>query len=211
MRLVLPSLALFAACTSPLADAPDPPPASVRARLAEDGARLLMSAPDSAGTVMVQRKITNGWETGLADLAVEFGELAISADDAGDVSIEALSIALEPIEIPASVFNREAQLSHVRATLARPARVTTTWADDDTARLSATLDLAFAWSLTVEGNTSGLGAPDLPPLALAIEVTGDGTVVRASIRAGANGELWSWAGLIRLQDIALVLAAETTR
>jgi hypothetical protein len=172
--------------------------------------RLILSAEDSAGTITVQRKISGGWETGLADLSVDFGEVAASADPiTGEVTIEKLSIALEPIEIPASVFNREASLSHVRAELERPAVVKTTWIDDNTAHLTATLDLAFAWSLTVEGNTSGLGAPDLPPLALEIDVTGNGAVVHAEVHAGAGGELWSWAGLLKLEDLVLTLAAET--
>jgi hypothetical protein len=204
-------LVCFAACSTDVVESSAPPPASVRARLVEDTmTRLILSAEDSAGTITVQRKISGGWETGLADLAVDFGEVVASADPVtGEVTIEKLSIALEPIEIPASVFNREASLSHVRAELETPAIVKTTWTDDNTAHLTAMLDLAFSWSLTVEGNTSGLGAPDLPPLALEIEVTGNGSVVRAHVDAGAGGELWSWAGLLKLEDLALTLAAQT--
>lgn len=172
--------------------------------------RLILSADDSAGTITVQRKVSGGWDTGLADLSIDFGEVGASADPVtGEVTIEKLSIALDPIEIPASVFNREASLSHVRAELERPALVTTTWLDDNTAHLTATLDLAFAWSLTVEGNTSGLGAPDLPPLTIEVDVTGNGATVHADVRAGAGGELWSWAGLLKLSDLALTLAATT--
>jgi len=203
-------LVVLAACNTETADSPESQPASVRERLATSEARLLLSAPNSAGTITIQRKVAGGWETGLADLKIDQGEVVATADDAtGDITIQKLSLVLEPIEIPASVFNREASLSHVRAELTKPAVVTTTWTDDNTAHLTTTLDLEFAWSLTVEGNTSGLGAPDLPPLTVSIDVTGDGSSVHADVDAGAGGELWSWAGLIKLEDLALTLSAET--
>lgn len=211
MRASALLLVSFAACNSEMADSPESAPASVHERLVESETRLLLSPSDSAGAITVERKVAGGgWEAGLADLKVDQGEVVATADPtSGDITIEKLSIALEPIEIPKSVFNREASLSHVRAELAAPSLVKTTWLDANTAHLTATLDLDFSWSLTVEGNTSGLGAPDLPPLTLEIDVTGDGEVVHADVHAGAGGELWSWAGLLKLSDLSLTLAAET--
>ena len=37
-----------------------------------------------------------------------------------------------------------------------PVVATTAWADEDSAHLSASLDLSFSWALTVEGNTAEL-------------------------------------------------------
>ena len=211
MRSASLLLVVLSACNTEIVDPPASGPASVRERLVETATRLMISDADSAGTITVQRKLAGGeWETGLVNLSIDQGEVVASADpESGGITIEKFSLALDPIEIPRSVFNREASLSHVRAELNRPALVTTTWSDDNTAHLTTTLELAFSWSLTVEGNTSGLGAPELPPLTLSIDVSGDGSIVHADIDAGAGGELWSWAGLLKLQDLSLVLAAET--
>lgn len=211
MRARILLLLALSACNTQLVDSPDSGPASVRERLSEAPTRLLWNADESAGTITVERRLGGGtWETGLVDLRIAHGEIVTSADPAtGDITIEKLSFALEDIAIPASVFNREASLSHVRAQLTAPSLATTTWTSEDAAHLRASLDLSFTWALTVEGTTAELGAPDLPPVAIAIDVTGDGSYVRADVDAGASGELWSWAGLIKLQDLNLVLRGET--
>lgn len=194
-----------------MVDSAEPPPESVRERLMTDPPRLLWNAGESAGSITVQRRLGGGaWEAGLADLAIDQGEIVTSADpDTGEVTIEKLSFTLEDIEIPATVFNRQASLSNVRAELAAPAVVTTAWANDNDVQLTAALDLSFSWALTVEGNTAELGAPDLPPVTLGIHVTGDGSYVHADVDAGAAGELWSWAGLVKLENLNLVLSGET--
>jgi hypothetical protein len=194
-----------------MVDAPERPPASVRERLVEQPTRLMISTAESAGTITAERRVSGStWETGLVDLQIDQGEVVASADAAtGNVTIESLSFTLKPIAIPETVFNRAAQLSNVRGVLKAPARVMTAWADDDSAHLGASLDLAFSWALTVDSNTIDLGEPDLPPVSIDIELTGDGSFVHADVKAGAAGELWSWAGLIKLEDLHLVLAAET--
>jgi len=210
MRSGILLLLVLSACNAQIVDSSDSP-ASVRERLTEQPTRLLWTAAESAGSITVMRRLGGGtWETGLADLKIDQGEVVASADPAtGTVTIEKLSVVLEDIAIPPSVFNREASLSHVRAELTAPALVTTTWIDDDEAELSTSLDLAFSWALTVEGNTAELGSPDLPPVSLRFHVTGDGSFVHVDVDAGAAGELWSWAGLVKLQDLNLVLRGET--
>ncbi len=164
----------------------------------------------AAASIAFARVSGSTWESGLVDLQIDSGEVIASADKAtGNVTLETLSFTLKPIEIPPSVFNRAAQLSRVRGVLKAPVAVTTTWVDDDTAHLSASLDLGFSWALTVDGNTIDLGEPDLPPVSVEVDVTGDGSFVHADVKAGAAGELWSWAGLIKLEDLHLVLGAET--
>lgn len=203
-------LVVLSACNTQIVDSPEPP-ASVRERLTETETRLLWTPGESAGTITVMRRLGGGeWETGLVDLKIDHGEVVATADaETGDVTLAKLAFTLQDIDIPPSVFNREASLSKVRGELATPALVTTTWIDDDQVHLSASLDLTFSWALTVEGNTAELGAPDLPPVQLEVDVTGDGSVVHADVTAGANGELWSWAGLVKLQDLNLVLSART--
>jgi hypothetical protein len=204
-------LVLLCACNGEPNEAPANAPSSVRERLVEANTRLMISTADSAGTITAQRRVAGStWEAGLVDLQVDQGEVVASAAaDTGNVTIENLSFTLKPIEIPETVFNRKAQLSNVRGVLKAPVAVTTTWSDDDTAHLSASLDLAFSWSLTVDSNTIDLGEPNLPPVTIEIDVTGDGSFVHADVKAGAAGELWSWAGLIKLEDLHLVLGAET--
>ena len=203
-------LVVLVGCNTQTVDSASSPPGSVRERMTASSTRMLISAPDSAGTITVQRRVANGqYETGLVDLKIDQGEVVAFADSAGAVTIDKLSVTLKPIEIPASVFNREAQLTKVRAELMAPVVATTAWADADSAHLSASLDLAFSWALTVEGNTAELGAPDLPPVHVEVDVSGDGPTVHADVDAGASGELWSWAGLIKLEDLNLVLSAET--
>jgi hypothetical protein len=172
---------------------------------------MLWNTGESAGTITVQRRLGGGaWEAGLVDLKINQGEVVASADPAtGEITIERLAFQLEDIAIPASVFNREASLSKVRAQLTAPAVVATTWSSDDAAHLTASLDLAFSWALTVNGSTAELGAPDLPPVQLQIDVTGNGARVHVDVDAGAAGELWSWAGLVKLEDLHLVLSGAT--
>ena len=170
----------------------------------------MLSTADSAGTITAERRIAGDtWETGLVDLRIDQGEVVASADDAGTITIEKLSFNLAPIAIPASVFNREAALTDVRVELVEPVVTTTTWTDDDQAQLRATLDLELSWALTIGGSTSHLGSPDLPPVTVEVDVVGDGSFVHADVRAVAAGELWSWANLIKLHDLNLVLAADT--
>ncbi|MBA3818056.1 MAG: hypothetical protein H0X17_04145 [Deltaproteobacteria bacterium] len=210
MRAGLLLLFASAACNTQRVDPPDAAPASVHERLREGDTRLLLSPRESAGTITAQRKIAGGtWEVGLVDLVVDNGELVASADATGAITIERFSVALAPIAIPPAVFGRDASLSNVRAELEAPVVVTTSWIDDDEARATATFDLAFSWALTVEGSTAQLGAPDLPPVTVELGLTGDGTVVHAELRATATGELWSWAGLVKLGDLHLIVGADT--
>ena len=209
MRLGCVLLLVLSACNPQ--EAPSAPgPESVRARLTASDTRLMFSAADSAGTVTAQRRVAGETcETGLVDLVLDQGEVVASADDDGDVTIEKLSFTLAPIAIPHSVFDRDAALANVRVELVTPAVAATTWTDDDAARLSATLDLKLSWALRIDTTTSPLGSPDLPPVTVEVELGGDGSFVHADVRAIAAGELWSWANLIKLQDLNLVLAADT--
>lgn len=170
----------------------------------------MLSTDASAGTITAQRRVAGDmWETGLVDLRFDQGEVIASANADGKITIDSLSFTLHPIAIPRSVFNRDAWFSNVRAVLMSPASAETTWTDDNEARVRATLDVKLSWAITIETSTSPLGSPDLPPLTVDVDVTGDGAFIHAGVRALAAGELWSWANVIALHDLNLVLAADT--
>ena len=82
------------------------------------------------------------------------------------------------------------------------------WTSENEAHLTAMLDLTLSWELSLNGSPTRLGSPALPPIPVEIVLTGDGSHVAAEIRAHAPGELWTWAGLIRLGELELVLGAD---
>jgi hypothetical protein len=171
---------------------------------------MMFSTADSAGTITAQRRIAGDqWETGLVDLTLDQGEVVASADATGAITIEKLSFTLAPIAIPREVFDRDAAFTNVRVELAEPTVATTTWIDDDQATLRASLALELSWALRIDNSTSSLGSPELPPVSVEVELMGDGSFVHADVRAAAPGEVWSWASVLKLQDLSLVLAADT--
>lgn len=189
---------------------PDAPPASVRERLETTETRIMISAEDSAGSITAQRRIAGaGWEAGLVDLAIETGELVATADADGTVRIERLGVSLAPIDIPRAVFDKPAQLTHVRIGLAAPASLATTWTSDDDVRATASLELTMSWAITIDGSTALLGEPDLPPVPVELVLSGTGERVVAELRAHAPGEVWSWATLLKFEDLSLVLGGAT--
>lgn len=210
MRFVLVSflLSTLSACSAEVA-APSDPPASVRDRLEREATSLAVVAADSAGAITAQRRANGGWSAGLVDLRIEGGELIASADGEGAITVEQLAVALGPIDIPESVLGYGAQLTDVEVSLVAPTRLVTTWEGDDAGTAHADLDLALAWSLVNHGSTSPLGSPDLPPVPVELVVTGNGDFVHAELRVRAPGELWSWADLIKLEDLTLIVAAAT--
>jgi hypothetical protein len=203
------ALLLCSACTASVAT-PDDPPDSVRERLERDDTQLLMSPADSRGVITAGRRTSDGWQTGIVDLHVESGELVLSADSSGAITLQHFALALAPIDVPASVIGHGAQLSQVRLDVAKPVRVDASWTDDNDSHGKVELDLVLSWALVVDGSTAPLGAPNLPAVPGELVLTGDGSVVHAGLRIHAPGELWSWAGLVKLEDLELVLAARTS-
>lgn len=205
MRARLLCFLALAACASSSDGSPD----SVRAWLTSSGTDLVISTEESTGSITAQRRGAGGWVSGVVDLTVERGELVATADARGAITIEHLAIDLGPIRIPASVLGYEAELTAVHLEAARPAGVVTAWTGDDVARATAKVALELTWSLTIDGKTSPLGAPKLPPVPIELVLTGDGAAVHAEVRARAAGRFWSWADLVKLEDLSLVLAAAT--
>lgn len=180
----------------------------MRDRLATE-TPLFIAAADSGGAVSAQMRTGAGWDHGLVDLALDSGELVARITDDGAIALSALTLELRSIAIPASVLGHAAELSHPRLALAAPTELPATWRGDDTVAADAALALTLTWSLTVDGVALPLGAPALPPLPVQLQLTGTGTRVVADLRVHAAGELWSWADLIKLSDLDLVLGAGT--
>jgi len=208
MKRALSLLVVLSACSTDLGDPPTAPPASVRERL-EEPTRLLVAAAESGGSITAERKVATGWDTGLVELGIENGELIVSSDARDALTVEGLQISFKPLEIPPGVFgNTRAELTDVRIDLLNEQRVPAVWTSDNEAHLTAMLDITLSWTLSLNGSPAPLGSPKLPPVPVDIVLTGDGEQVTAEVRAHAPGELWTWAGLIKLSELQLVVGAE---
>ncbi len=208
MRHGLFLLLLGSACNTDLPAPVDHAPASVRERL-DDQTRLLVAAAGSGGSITAERHVAGAeWAGGEVDLQIENGELVVSSDAPGALTLEAMQVTFKPLQIPAGVFGgKDAQLTHVRIDLKHELRAPAQWVSDDEVHLIANLDLGLAWELTLDGNPAPLGSPKLPLVPVELVLTGDGEHVRAELRAHAPGELWSWAGLVKLSELELGLGA----
>jgi hypothetical protein len=184
-----------------------PSPTTLREHLATETS-LVVSPPASTGGITAERRTTTGWEAGFVELGVAGGDVAVLAEPSGTLLVQELALDLVPIEIPSSVIGRSARLIDVHVALVAPTRVPATWVDDDEGRATASLQLELSWALEIDGATSPIGSPRLPLIPVTLRLTG-GARVEAEIRVEAMGPLWSWADLVRLEDLTLVLAASS--
>jgi hypothetical protein len=204
MRAIAWLTVLLAACT-----ATDPAePTSMRDRLAAE-THLYVAASDSAGAVTVQHRTADGWVDRGVDLKLASGELVTRAMPGGAIALTAVELELQTIAIPATLTGHEAALTRPRLQLTAPATAAAAWTGDDSAEAEVALALRLSWSLTVDGAGIEVGAPALPPLPVKLELTGDGARIAADLRIHVAGELWSWANLVKLSDLELVLGAGT--
>jgi len=208
MTRALGLLVLLSACSTELADPPAAPPATVRQRL-EEPTRLLVTAPESGGSITAERKVEAGWQAGVVDLAIENGELIVSSTSGNTLTVDGLQVVFKPLDIPEGVFgNTRAQLSDVRIDLMAEETTPAVWTSSNEVHLTALLDITLSWKLSLGGAPAPLGSPMLPKVPVEIVLTGDGENITAEVRASAPGELWTWAGLIRLSELSLSLGAE---
>lgn len=201
----------FGCNNDPSGTAPTPPPMSLHERLSDGPTRLQVDASQSGGVVTAEHHVAGGdWTGGPADLAISNGELILSTgkSEGGDVTFDGMQVSFETIQIPPGVFGgKDAKLTNVRFDLKNPLRSPATWAGDDEVSLDANLDVALTWTLELDGDPAPLGSPKLPAVPVELVLTGDGDDVHAALHAHAPGELWSWAGLVRLSELELQLDA----
>lgn len=199
-------IVLFAVgCGDDLVGSSEDPSLTLRERLAHETS--LAVSPDSAGGVTAGRYTSDGWQAGFVDIAIESGELAVLAEPSGALLVERLELDLAPIELPPSLIH-DAALTEIHVSLAAPTRADATWIDANEGRAETRLPIELSWSLTIEDSTSPVGAPTLPPVPMQLSLYG-GDEVHAELRLVAPGELWSWADLVRLEDLQLILVAST--
>lgn len=182
-------------------------PTSVRERL-EDRTRLLVSRDASTGSITADKKNGAAWDTGTIPLPFENGEIEVSSDANNALTLESLQINFDDIPLPDSLFNgREAMLTGVRIELEDSVRASATWASDNDVALVAELPLELHWAVTIGGSATELGSPKFPKVPVGIRLVGDGAHIDASLSAFVEGELWSWAGLIKLRELELGVEA----
>jgi len=205
--LFVPSFALVACASSPPEPAATAP--NVRARLAAP-TRLLL-APGSTGSIVAKQWTQGGWQSGTLALQLADGDVTAVANSDGQLALTELRIDLAPIAIPDSVFGKPAQLQDVQLALAmQPPMASAQWSDANDATATATVQLDLSWAIFIDGAATPLGTQHLAALPLAIALGGDGSNVHATLQATAAGEVWSWAGLLELDDLSLALDASTS-
>lgn len=204
------ALVLLAAGACATSSVPEGKPAAhnVRERL-EQPTRLYIAPGTSTGEIMASRYTHDGWVSGTTALTVDTGELHAVVDNDGKLAVTGLEIGVNDITIPEDVFGKPASLTNVKVTMPYAALGTVTWQGDNDATLTLTLALDLDWDLSANGVVSPLGTQHLPPVTVMTELTGDGQHVDASLALDATGELWSWAGLFKLTELKLDLAAAT--
>lgn len=207
LLLVLAFLSISAACTDNPRDAASPE-LTLRDRLEADDTRLFVTSDRSAGSIRAERLVGHAWETGLVDLHLTTGELVVRAAG-GALAIEHFALSLAPIDIPATITGHFAQLVDVRAELRRPVLTPITWSTDDTsATATAKLELELGWAIAVDGTRIDLGAPTLPPLPFELRIDGTADRPHAELRLRASGEVWSWASVVRLLNLFLLVGVD---
>ena len=201
------ALPLLVACTS--ASAPDASYNSVRERLASSPTQLLAQPAASSGSISATRYGVDGWHPGTAAFSIANGEIVATVDGAGAFEMRTLDASVDPIEIPPDVFGKPARLQDLRMQLASRPTAMTAWADADDATVTATIDLDVSWSIAIADTVLPLSTQHLRALPVELSITGGGDHVDAIVSLHASGELWNWAGLVKLTDLEVTLDTAT--
>ncbi len=182
---------------------PPDPPLSIHDRLSASPLRFAITG---TGSLDAEHRATgDSWVGGGASITISTGALVASL--VGDtLVVDAFGVSLDPVELPAAVFAQPASLTGVRVTLARASSAAPTWTTADEATATLALDLDLAWSITIGGGSTPLGVQHLPTISMDVELTGSGSAIDAALELHGAGELWSWASLVRISDLALDLA-----
>ncbi|MDX2090521.1 MAG: hypothetical protein SFX73_21865 [Kofleriaceae bacterium] len=206
--LLLLSLATssLVACTATATSTPDMSSASVRDRLSKD-ARLWIAPSELAGAITAEKRESGAWSGSTVDLGIENGELVLSADQ-DTVTVEGFQLSFAPMQLPQGLFGGQtAELTDVRFDLPNSSRSPARWTDNNTASFTAMLELEIHWTLSLDGAPAPLGSPKLPPVPVDVTLGGDGDSIEATMSLHAGGELWNWAGLVKLSELQLSVDA----
>jgi hypothetical protein len=205
LALVL-AVSMLAACATATRPEPDAaPPPTLHAQLTEP-VHLAIDPLTSTGDVTAAEHQGSDWLPSRVPLTIETGafELASVGDD---LVIHSFEVDLAPIALP--MLPGTAQLTDIAVRLPAPVTIGVTWQGSDDAVAIATLDLQLVWSFTANGGTLPLGTQALPAVPIALAMHGEHGSVTAEIGLDQPGQLWSWADLLALDDLALQLPAQT--
>jgi len=208
ISILISVVSSLAACgvASPTAPVDAGPPASLRAQLAEP-IHLAIDPRGSTGQITAQEHAGSDWLPAEVALAIDDGGLELASRDADELVLHAFEVDLAPIALP--MLPGDAYLTGVSLRLPAPATLGVTWHDNDDAIAIATLDLELVWSLSANGGTLPLATQPLAAVPFAIALRGAHGTATASIGVDQPGQLWTWADLLALDDLALQLPAAT--
>ena len=195
---------VLAACTTTPPGSP-PTATTVRETLA-DPTKLFISGDGSTGSLIAQHNTSAGWVGGSADMTIASGELIAKVVD-DQLVAQTFDVSIDPIDLPASVFDMPARLTDVRVTLAGSTNAPIAWTDDNHATATLPLALDLSWSIEINGGETPLGTPHLPTIPLDVALTGSDNGITAALELHAAGALWTWADLVELSKLDLSLAA----
>ncbi|MGE0549097.1 MAG: hypothetical protein AB7O24_14385 [Kofleriaceae bacterium] len=168
--------------------------------------RFVVSTTESAGVVAAERRVPGGgWEATWVDLAIDSGELVLVADETGALTAQRLAFAIRSIDLPEDLLGDNAQITGIRLELVAPARSSTAWLDDERASAAGVIELDLSWRLAVGDAQLQLGTPELSAVPFELVVRGHDQQLDAQLRLHATGELWSWAEVLRLSELRLLL------
>jgi hypothetical protein len=181
---------------------------SVRDRLTRAPTMLSLAAADSHGTLAVRWRTIEGWQDAVVDLEILAGDVVVSADERGDVSVEMLDFDVDSLDVSIT-DGSPIRLVDIRAGLLHAATGDASWIDDNTAGVSAIAALFVDWALEVDGRTQPLGQLRPPAMPLDVALIGDADAVDATLAITGTGTLWSWADLVELGDLSLTFSASS--
>lgn len=209
-RTMVGTLSLLAGCaTAPGDRAPaDVGEPTLRERL--DGEALSFALEPAVGSALVQVSVRRelGWHTWPLSLDLVDGELALDA--AGGLALDRLALRFDDLVIEGvdAAPGGRLHLVDVSLTSAAPAAVAeTVWSGGDR-RLDATvpIDLVLAWSTRgASGDVVPLGSQRLAGVELHLgALDRDGAEPEVGLSVVRTGELWQWAGMVKLENATLL-------
>jgi hypothetical protein len=187
--------------------APNPP--TLRGHLATPRG---MSLP-AGGTVQLkaERKY-DGAQVATPALPVEIGRLAMRAEYSGALVIDQLTFDVANITVGREAIPPDGvTLTDIQVRLAHPVTIDrTVWSDDGSfASGDVRFDLLLDWAiLGGSDQVFPLATQHIEGVPARLSVgLGDDGIVTATLDAETGGVFWSWAGIIELSDLHLVLQA----
>ena len=199
---------LLVACASP-ADNEGPPYTSMRERLAAEPTYFTLAPTLDIGTLEARRwSNRDGWVSGSAPVALSGGTVEFQLNASGQLVLRQLGFGVDAIELPATLVGQTVTLRDVRVVLAAAPPVDVTWISDGEATAQLSITLSLSWSIAFDEQVGvPLGEQVLAPMPMTIALAGDGEHVETTLELHGRGTLWSWADLLELTGVDLIIAA----